>query len=331
MPKRLPYLRLTGYCDMFHRSERESPAEARYGGPAMTSPIRYLLDPALWCREVLGVTPWQKQIEILESVRDNKVTAVKSCHAAGKSFVAASATLWFLYNHPRSVVITTAPTDRQVSGILWKEIRAAHQRAKVPLRGECLTQELRLDTDWWAIGFTAPEYTADKFQGFHAEYILVIADEASGISEDIFEAIDGVLTSDQSRLLMIGNPTNPAGRFHKEFAGTDAARITIDAFNTPNFTRYGITEQDILSGTWQEKITGPLPAPYLVTPGWVSDRAKRWGIESPLYKARVLAEFPVSSADTLISLHLIEAAVERTLPEGDPVGTGCRHCPVWGR
>jgi hypothetical protein len=288
----------------------------------MTSPIRYLLDPALWVLEVLGHTPWEKQVQILESIRDHKVTAVKSCHAAGKSFVAADASLWFLYNHPRSIVITTAPTDRQVSGILWKEIRTSHQRAKMPLPGACQTQDLKIDTDWWASGFTAPEHAGDKFQGFHAPYILVIADESSGVSDDIFDAIDGVLTSNESRLLMIGNPTNPSGRFFKEFSA-GASKITISAFDTPNFTRFGITEQDILAGTWEAKVAGRnLPAPYLVTPGWVSDRVKRWGAESPLYKSKVLAQFPLSGTDTLIPLHWIEAAIERDLVPSDPVQLG---------
>jgi hypothetical protein len=289
----------------------------------MTSSIRYLLDPGLWVREVLGHTPWEKQVQILESIRDHKVTAVKSCHAAGKSFVAADASLWFLYNHPRSIVITTAPTDRQVSGILWKEIRTSHQRAKIPLPGECLTQDLKIENDWFAMGFTAPEHAGDKFQGFHASYILVIADESSGVSSDIFDAIDGVLTSDESRLLLIGNPTNPSGRFYKEFsAASRASKITISAYDTPNFTRYGITEQDIISGTWEEKIAGNLPAPYLVTPGWVSDRTKQWGTDSPLYLSKVLAQFPAAGDNTLIPLHWIEAAIERDLAPADPVQLG---------
>ncbi len=286
-----------------------------------SSPIRHLLDPALWVREVLGHEPWVKQVEVLESVRDHKLTVVKSCHAAGKSFVAADVALWYLYNHPHSVVITTAPTDRQVSGILWKEIRTSHQRAKTPLAGTLLTQELKIDNDWWAMGFTAPEHDSDKFQGFHAQYIMVVADESSGISEDIFDAIDGILTSDESRFLMIGNPTNPSGRFFKEFS-TGASKITISAFDTPNFTHFGITERDILNNEWQGKITGTLPVPYLVTPGWVSDRLKRWGRESPLYQAKVLAQFPQAGDDCLIPLYWIEAAVKRHLEPSEPSELG---------
>ncbi|MDI6877582.1 MAG: hypothetical protein QMC96_12525 [Methanomicrobiales archaeon] len=279
-------------------------------------------DPVWWVREVLGHEPWSKQVEVLESVRDHHKTAVKSCHAGGKSFIAADAALWFLYTHRPSLVITTAPTDRQVRGILWKEIRTSHQRARYPLGGTLLTQELKLDEDWWAWGFTAPEYDPDRFQGFHAIYLLVVVDEASGVSEEIFDAINGVLTSDQSRLLLIGNPTNPAGSFAKAFKTPGTAKVSISAFDTPNFTAFGITEQDILAGTWESKITQDLPAPYLVTPRWVADRLQEWGRSSPLYTAKVLGQFPTAGDDTLIPLHWIEAAIERTLPPGIPEELG---------
>jgi hypothetical protein len=277
-----------------------------------------IADPAGWVGNVLGRSLWQRQREIIESVRDNRETAVKSCHAAGKSYTAANVALWWLYNYPHSLVLTTAPTDRQVRGILWKEIRTGHQRARWPLGGELLSQELKLESDWFAWGFTAPDYDPDRFQGFHAIHTLVIVDEASGVSEEIYEAIDGVLTADESRLLMIGNPTNPSGRFAKAFRIPSVGKISISAFETPNFSAFGITEDDIRANTWEEKITGPLPAPYLVTPRWVYDRFTRWGEESPLYLAKVRARFPQVGTDGLIPLHWIEAAVERILIPSEP-------------
>lgn len=283
---------------------------------------RALMDPEWWVRSVLGHTPWKKQIEILESVRDNTTTAVKSCHGAGKSFSAADVALWYLYTHRPSIVLTTAPTDRQVKGILWKEIRKAYQRSIYPLGGDMLTQELKLDADWFAWGFTAPDYDPDRFQGFHEVHILVVVDEASGVSEEIYEGIDGVLTSEHARLLMIGNPTNPSGRFAKAFKSEGVSKISISAFDTPNFTRFNITEKDIIENTWQDMITDDLPAPYLVTPRWVYDRYRSWGESSPLYLSRIKAQFPAQSNDTLIPLHLIEAAIERTLHAGSPSELG---------
>jgi len=279
-------------------------------------------DPEWWVRTVLGDDPWSTQIRIMESVRDHTETAVKSCQGAGKSWIASRLALWFLYSWAPAIVLTTAPTDRQVRGILWKEIRLAHSRAPV-LGGECLTERLELAPDHWAWGFTAPEYEPDKLTGFHEENILFVVDEASGVSRGIDEGIEAVLTSANARKLQIGNPTDPQSAFADAFKSADVSKITISAFDTPNFTGFGITEPDVASGEWREKITGPLPCPKLVTPEWVASRYRRWGPGSPMYRARVLAQFPDQGADNLIPLSWIEAAANRTLPPGEPNEISC--------
>ena len=48
-----------------------------------------------------------------------------------------------------------------------------------------------------------------------------------------------------------------------------------------------------------------------MTPRWVDERRQIWGENNPLYRARVLGEFPDQSEDALISLSHVEAAVER--------------------
>ena len=48
----------------------------------------------------------------------------------------------------------------------------------------------------------------------HSPNILIIADEASAIHEKIFSAILGCLTSKNSKLLILGNPTKPKGTLH---------------------------------------------------------------------------------------------------------------------
>lgn len=72
---------------------------------------------------------------MLESIRDFVRTAVKACHAPGKSFTAAVAALWFLFSFRNAIVITTAPTWRQVEDVLWREIRGLHEAAPYPLGG----------------------------------------------------------------------------------------------------------------------------------------------------------------------------------------------------
>jgi hypothetical protein len=278
--------------------------------------------PEWWLRTVLGDDPWPVQVRIMESVRDNPETAVKSCQGAGKSWIASRIVLWFLYNFVPSVVITTAPTDRQVRGILWKEIRVAHGRAKI-LGGICLTERLEIAPDHWAWGFTAPDYDEEKLTGFHEENILVVVDEAAGVSRHIDEGIESVLTSANARKLQIGNPTDPQSAFADAFKSADVSKITISAWDTPNFTRFGITEEDIASGEWREKIDGPMPYPKLTTPEWAAKRYRRWSPTSPMYEARVRANFPQATENTLIPLAWIEAAAARTLEPGEPNELSC--------
>jgi len=145
----------------------------------------------------------------------------------------------------------------------------------------------------------------------------VIVDEAAGVSQEIYEAIDSILTSEHARLLLIGNPTNPIGRFADDFKTAGVAKHAISCTSTPNFTAFGITRDDLINDTWETKITGPLPAPYLITPYWAAKMIRRWGADSQFVQARVWGEFPAAGTDALIPLHWIDAAVERTL---EPVG-----------
>lgn len=46
---------------------------------------KYMTDPGLWVRERLHQRVWSKQEEILNSVRDHRRTAVRSCHGVGKA------------------------------------------------------------------------------------------------------------------------------------------------------------------------------------------------------------------------------------------------------
>jgi len=265
----------------------------------------------------------------MQSVRDNPRTAVRSCHGIGKSFTAGQIILWFLNAFAPSIVLSTAPTWRQVEKLVWKEVRASYARATAidgGLGGALLpaSPELHIVRDqWYAAGLSTND--PNKFQGYHEEHILVIVDEAAGVPEDIFEAIEGVLTSEHSRLLLLGNPTSVGGTFHKAFRSPGYHAMHISAFDAPNFTAFGITQQDFEEDTWEVRITGPLPNPKLITPAWAYDKFLKWGPDSPAYQARVLGNFPEAGDDTLIPLAWVEAAQARWLDvePGEPIEIGC--------
>lgn len=252
-------------------------------------------DPNWFIKKMLGADLWKKQKDIAESVRDNRYTAVVACHGPGKTFLAGNIALWFLYSYKPSKVITTAPTNRQVYSLLWSEIRTAHGRGNKirPLGGEPLKTRLELAPDWFAEGFSSSEYDTERITGYHSENILIIVDEASGVPDAIFDALEGLMSSGNARMLLIGNPSRSTGRFREAFDSVLYKTYKISAFDTPNFTYFGITRQDIITGEWKNKVGDrPMPRPYLVTPQWASERFTTWGPQSVLIKTKIDADFP---------------------------------------
>lgn len=278
----------------------------------MTPVERARRDPVWFCDHVLGTRLWPKQRAIVRDACTKRKTAVKSCHAAGKTFLAANTALAFLYTHRDSIVISTATTHRQVKHLLWKEVHRLHRDSRYPLGGRLTETGLTVEADWLALGFTSKESDATKFQGFHAEHILVIVDEAAGVGTAVFEGLDSVLSSGEGHMLAIGNPTTAAGEFGAMHKRADVARYTISAFDTPNFLATGITLDDVRDGTWARKMEGVrLPYPTLCTPAWVAEKYRQWGEEDPRFVSRVLGNFPAQDESCLHPEIWIDAAFDR--------------------
>ena len=207
------------------------------------------------------------------------------------------ALLWFLHTHgDQAIVLSTAPTFRQVRHILWRQVRRLYRPAAKTLGGTMLDARWEISDERYAMGLSAEK--ADQFQGFHSPNMFIVVDEAEGVSDEIYEAIDAVMTAADPLLLLIGNPTTVSGAFRRAFYEERNLyhTITISALDSPN-VREGKTK-----------------VPGLTTARWVEERKEIWGEENPIYQARVLGEFPDQAEDTLISLTDIEAAAQRRMP-----------------
>jgi len=270
-------------------------------------------DPVTWVHQQ-NVETWSKQNEIYQSVNDNRYTAVRSCHGPGKSFTAAWVVAWWLSTRKDPFVVTSAPTSHQVRTILWREIRRAKKAANLPGK---ITQgqvpEWRQADELVAFGRKPADYldpvtASAAFQGIHATNLLVVLDEGSGIPEWLAQATETLITNETSRLLIIGNPDNPLSYFAKAFRpGSGFNKIKISAFDTPAFTGEPISEE--LTNRLTSKI-------------WVEERATRWGTQSPLYKSKVLAEFPDITDDTVFTPNMLTMAItnDRSRHAVDEIG-----------
>lgn len=269
------------------------------------TPDPYMTDPVGWSNRKLRRFLWSKQKEILRSVVENRQTCVQSCHGPGKSFVASVAAAWWIDVHPpgEAIVVTTAPTDHQVKAILWREIarrrREANIIGRITLEGKWYRGERLVDEELIGFGRKPQDYREEAFQGIHEKYILVIVDEACGVPKNLVDSLETLMTNDFARMLLIGNPDDASSHFERLCRpGSGAHVIRIHAFQTPNFTGEYVP-QDV--------------ADKLVTPLWVAERRKKWGVGSPLWQSKVMALFPEVTSDMLITPNMIRLAQEKSI------------------
>lgn len=258
---------------------------------------RWRNDPEGFISEGLLGFIWSKQREICQSVRDNRRTAVKSCHDVGKSYIASRIAGWFgSCNDPgEAFVVTLAPTFHQVKAILWRELKKAHDAGSLP--GTMNLTEWKIGQELIAFGRSPADTDPTAIQGIHAPRVLVIGDEACGLSKEILDAADSLIANEDSRILLIGNPDDPSSEFAticKPGSGWNVIRI--NAFDSPNFTG--------------EEVPDRL-RPLLISRTWVEEKGRKWGVDSPLYIAKVLGEFPEQANDALIPISAVNAATAR--------------------
>ena len=268
--------------------------------------------PDWWIETVLGYNLWRMQKAIAQSTFYYPRTTVRSCESSGKTRVASGIALAFLYNFPPATVVTTAPGNRQVEDVLWREIRLAFNTSRMPLEGNLTRKALEIREDWFAVGFATDE--PERMLGYHNVNVLVIVDDAAGLSNEIFGGIENPLSTGNTHELLISNPTQSIGAFRDTFQSDLYKKYHISAFDTPNLASFGITQEDIESGEWEKKWCGrELPYPQLISPQKVYERYKEWGKGSYLYVVFILGDFPEAGVNNLCRLSDIEFAMSREL------------------
>jgi phage terminase large subunit len=265
-----------------------------------TALLRARRDPVWWVETTFGEKVLGKQNDILRALAEPGVTEihVPSCHNSGKTHIAARALLWWLSVWPeKSKVVSTAPTWHQVEDLLWSEVNGGFLKSRAPLGGRMLTTRWNLGPEWFGIGLSTDE--AVNLQGYHAEHVLIIVDEADGIPFDIWTAIDGLTTTRHAVILAIGNPLDPQSEWKKRH---DLAE------SSPNKRVIHIDDEDVLP--FAEKY------PFMLQQRWVDEKREVWGEGSPLWLGKVKAKWPDQGADTLIPMAWLTAAKGRTAARG---------------
>ena len=233
---------------------------------------KYRFNPKAFIEEVLGWTPWAGdadhpgQIEILEAYtlalrqqfeqRDyelGKIAAedliawtpgeiirnwirAEAGHTVGKTMILSGIVLHFVYCFAPSIIYTFAPTWKQIKKLLWKEIEKAHTAAKLP--GRVLeTCELKLSADHFAQGLAASNSEgkgSERVQGQHGPFLLFVLDEAEGVADFVYEAIDSMDSGGIVIVLLAANPRTQTSEFHKRAAQPEVVSFRMSCIYHPN-------------------------------------------------------------------------------------------------
>lgn len=254
----------------------------------------YRKKPVVFVREVLAFEPDKWQTGALNDLAVSPKVAIKSGQGVGKTGLEAVALLWFLCCFPFPRIVATAPTKQQLHDVLWSEI--SKWMGKSALLSEILKWTKTYiymvgnEKRWFAVARTATK--VENMQGFHADNMLFIVDEASGVADPIMEAILGTLSGGNNKLLMCGNPTRTSGVFFDAFHSDRAIYKchTVSSADSPRTNKENI-----------------------------ESLIRKYGKESNVVLVRVFGEFPHQEDDVFIALSIVEHCTMLDLPEDDSI------------
>lgn len=279
--------------------------------PELQNPLtafveRYRNDRVAFVREILGVATIEVwQLDALKRLDAGKTRiSIRSGHGVGKTTFLAWVVLHFLFTRYPCKVAVTAPSATQLFDAMAAEVKLWLKKAeanKPALKGilEAHSDRVFMAAAPEAVFLTyrtSRKENPEALQGIHAEHVLLIADEASGVDEKVFEAAAGSMSTRGSITILAGNPTRATGFFYRTHT---MLRHIWDSIKVSCFdsTR--------------------------VDPSYIEEE-RVFGEESNRFRIRVLGEFPKGDDDTLIARSLVEDAVKRdiTPPRAEPIYWG---------
>ncbi len=206
------------------------------------------------------------------------------------SYLSSRITLQFLMNYIPSLIVATGPTGKQTRSQYWALLCTAIQKSVFKDDIESLATRVFVKGDlskeeWKAVWVTSKE--PRTIEGFHGPQegrnLLWIVEEAKAVADPVFEALSGALSHEDNFLYISSTCGPPRGHF---FDSHTKLRHLYDTSHVPSTQSSRVSPQQVQK--WREQ----------------------WGEDSPVFKARVLAEFPEEDESAIASLSWCLRAVE---------------------
>ncbi|HET7111740.1 MAG TPA: terminase family protein [Gemmatimonadales bacterium] len=243
-------------------------------------------------RRPVEIDPWQR--ELLRAYgRYERRLSVRSGHGVGKTACLAWITIHHLITEYPQKTAITAPTSKQLFNVLWPEIGKwlskcpDYVRAMFEVTSERIVQKSAPSESFISATVSRPE-SPEALAGVHCDdgSVLLIADEASGIHEIIYESASGSMSGQNATTILAGNPVRTAGLFFDTHHKLKDLWFTL-----------------VVNGETCRR----------VAPDFVEDMKRRYGPESNGYRVRVQGEFPRADNDTIIPYELVASSQMRDI------------------
>ena len=152
-------------------------------------------DPDAFNRAFLNRPPyWSRQVELCRSIVQYRTTVAYSGNMVGKDYWIAGVIIWWLLTRPDSLCIITGPSQTVLGSVTFKEIRRCLEGAVLPFGGKVSSgikaspAKVEVMPGWHCLGFSTT--SVERSSGQHAKHLLAVVEEASGVEDFVFDAID---------------------------------------------------------------------------------------------------------------------------------------------
>ena len=266
-------------------------------------PVRYAWMMIPWGEgELKGKQPMKWQLEVFEYIRDQIAEnpydpiqiAVAAGHGPGKTMVISLLVKWAMATRPHLNGVVTANTQNQLRQKTWRELAKWN---RLSLDGHLFRWsptgffKVGHEETWSAHAVPNSPQNPDSFQGQHADNVLQIFDEASGIEDVIWDASDGATTTGRVIRVVMGNPTRNTGRFRSCFYS-----------QKHRWKTWNIDVRDCEGEHINHKLLNQ----------WVED----YGEDSDYVRVRVRGVFPKAATGQFFRSDHIERAIDFESPPG---------------
>ncbi|HXX52355.1 MAG TPA: terminase family protein [Xanthobacteraceae bacterium] len=210
--------------------------------------LAYRLDPVLWVREVLGITPTAWQETFLRAPRGASILAL-TARQVGKTTVAAWAIAHMMLFYPGSLSVIACPAQRQ-SAEAVRRIREILLKAGAKFKSDNV-YALELENGSRVLALPSDDQT---IRGLTVDG-WIVADEAARLPEDLIAALRPMRArKPEGRLAMLSTALTCSDPFWTAWAGDNPDWIRLQAtidkhpgLFAPQFLeqeRRGLSEQD---------------------------------------------------------------------------------------